>query len=187
MFRGWGRSAGSATVLCAFLGACVDDVEAETDDPCSAPATLVDMTAWQLADSPTDPFPERPAGMTCAEHGWGLDDGGVFGVYTGECDYVTVSQPLRAALSPCNDLVFELSHDRLSAGAAVDAIGYVGLAIADRLIWEKEIPIPAPPLYQELRVAIDREIAAGTHIQFHVHNHGSNGWRLLSLNRAVRE
>jgi hypothetical protein len=177
----WSRS-----LLFAVAASSCATEDAASDAVCETTATLVDMSQWVLGDSPTDPFPDRPPGMPCTDHGWGLDDGGAFGVYTGECDYVTVSQPLRASLSTCNELVFELTHDRLSAGDGVVAEGYVGLAIDDRLVWEKTVPIPAPPLYEEIRVAIDRDMPAGTPIQFHIHNHGSNGWRLLSLERQVR-
>lgn len=176
----------SRPILIAVLVSHCAAEDAPSDALCESTATLVDMSQWVLGDSPTDPFPDRPPEMPCTDHGWGLDDGGAFGVYTGECDYVTVSQPLKAALSSCNELVFELTHDRLTAGEGVVAEGYVGIAIADRLVWEKTVPIPGPPLYEEIRVAIDRDIPAGTPIQFHIHNHGSNGWRLLSLQREPR-
>lgn len=173
-----------ALTVVTVLG-CAAEEEAES--VCTTTANLVDMTVWSLADSPTDPFPDRPPGAPCGEHGWGLDDGAVLGVYTGECNYVTVNQPLLAGLSSCNDLVFELTHDRLSAGEGVIAEAVVGMAIADRQIWTKTYPIPGPPLYEQLRVPIDRDIPAGTPIQFHIHNHGSNGWRLLSVMREPHQ
>lgn len=168
-----------------FVVAC-DDATESAGGACSAGSSvpIAAVEKWQLTESDSDPFPNRPAGMTCTDHGWGLDDGGVFGVYTGECDYVTVTQPLLVDLSDCNEIALELTHDRLIAPEG-EASAVVALAIANEIVWTETFPIPAPPIYRQIRIPIEKPVAARTPIQFHVRNHGSNGWRLLSINRVL--
>jgi hypothetical protein len=179
----------SPVIIATTLAVVACDASSEDAFATCAPGISPPLGAvldWKLTESDTDPFPNRPDWMTCTEHGWGLDDGGVFGVYTGECDYVTVTQSLKVDLDPCNEIVIELSHDQLLAPQG-EASGEVGFAINNELLWTKTFPIPAPPLHLgPIRIPVKKVIPAGTPIQFHVHNHGSNGWRLLRLDRILK-
>jgi hypothetical protein len=65
--------------------------------------------------------------------------------------------------------------------AEMDTEAYVAIAIGGQIEWEATIPIPSTGNLLEADIVMDRELPAGTPMQFHVHNHGPNSWELFDV------
>lgn len=145
---------------------------------------LVSVEAW-IPAAP-DPFEaERPENIVCNElTGW-HPEADLLEVDTGECNYLTLMQPLRVDLPPDARLRVEVDHFDLTAPQPSEAV--LGLQIGNARLWEYRQPIPAPADRikdsVELLPAVDGGSgpAKGTPIYFHVRNHGQNSWRLTGI------
>jgi hypothetical protein len=163
-----------------------------TPDPPDEPdsPSLVELEAWErVADVGEDVFgAERPAGLVCDEVlGISVEILGserVLEIDTDFCDYATVRQPSLQALVPGDTVAIRVWHYPLTAPAPAQA--HLALAIDGELAWEQHVPSPAEEGFVEGEVAIDRDVPAGTELQFHVHNHGANSYDLLAI-EVVRD
>ncbi len=166
--------------------ACPAD-DAEPEIP-AGPVTVATITGWvRVTDTGVDAFAAfRPAEVPCDETGVGVEPLGLsFEIKTGLCDYATVAQPTIEPLQPGDVLGVRVWHDVLDAPAP--ATGYVGLAIEGEIVWHATAPIPSGVGVINGEVTIDRELPAGTELQYHVHNHGINSWNLLDIETKVED
>lgn len=144
------------------------------------PGPLVDPDAWTLVGANEDPFEDRLSQIDCEAFAYGAEFFGgerAFSVDTGDCNYVTVTQPLLRGVCAGAQVKARLWHFELTGPPGE---GHVAMAIDGATVWEERVSIPSD---SELLVSrIDAgELAAGTPIHFHVHNHGSNSYSLLEV------
>jgi hypothetical protein len=162
--------------------ACEEEPE---PDPMPAPAVVVAYPdQWaRVADVEADLFgAERPADLVCDETGLSLESVGpdpAFEIQTDLCDYATAQQPTLVALAPGDTLSVRVFHWSLVADEAAEA--HLALALGGEVVWERYVPIPSEPDLLEEDVVIERDLPAGTPLQFHVHNHGDNAYDILEL------
>jgi hypothetical protein len=185
------RSFPAPLVLFAVtLGAACAEPQADgaesTDGPLpeAEPRQLVDANAWLAAPSERDVFVgHKPGTVECPPvDGYGaVDFGGypAFEVYTNICDYLTVEQPLGDDVAAGEFVNVRLWHFDLNA--ADPAIGVAAVSVGGEVRWEYEVEIPGPGALASSGWVTDRDLPAGTWVQFHVRNHGVNSWNLIEI------
>jgi hypothetical protein len=136
---------------------------------------LFDPLLWEAVDAAQDPFTDRPAEVTCPPGGYGAE-ASVFEVETRICSYVTVTQPLPAALPAGARLESVVWHLALISDAPAEA--HVVLRVGTWDAFEARIPVPTPEAVYPVDWRIPEDVPAGTPVYFHVHNHGYNSYRL---------
>lgn len=141
------------------------------------PVDLVLSSAW-VRDGAVDPMPAHaPATVTCE---FGFDDEiGLFEVDTGACNYGVFTQPSVAAIDAGDTVTFVLTHDDLLAPEP--AVGHVLFTIDGEVAFDLEIEIPKAYDIVQASWTPPRAIAAGAPVVMHLHNHGINNWRVVSL------
>lgn len=165
----------------AFVGAC----DGDPDPPPPASTELVEVEGWERVDDPSEDVfgAERPADEICDEVLGILIEslGGtpVLEIDTDSCNYATVSQPSLQALQPGDTVAIEVWHYDLMAAEPGQA--HLALAIDGEVAWEEYVAVPSAAALVEAEIMIDREVPAGTALQFHVHNHGANTYDLALL------
>jgi hypothetical protein len=170
-------------VVVGLTGACGDDGR-DSDSSASTGMVLegthriADVEGWSVDEGVEDPFGPRPSGTVC-EAGFG-EEGGLFEVDTGICTWGTFVQASAWPVRAGDELELVLVHDTLSSEDE-GAVSVVGAAIADRIVWTEEIPIPSPNGF--LRPTFDSPVdaPAGTPLRLHVHNHGVNNYRFVDF------
>jgi hypothetical protein len=145
------------------------------------PVDLVAPELW-LADPEVDPMPvHRPTELDCA---LGFkDEFGVFEIDTALCNYGVFVQPSATDVAAGELVELVITHDDLVAPEP--AQGHVAIAIGGRLVYEIYIPIPAPYGLVQGEWITDVAIPAGTPVALHLHNHGYNSWRVVSLEAST--
>lgn len=144
---------------------------------------LLDHSTWEKVERSEDPYKELAPPGPCNDVAYKLEDG-VIEVETGICSFVTVRQPLKHALKKGDTL--QLIYWHLQLTAASSAYGFFSLTLGTQRIHVNKIPIPSAPQVYEVNVPIKQSFAKGTPLYFHIHNHGSNTWKLLDLNRVCK-
>lgn len=169
-------------MACSGCGdATIAPDEPSSDEPVKviSAGSLIDPMAWREHGA-LDPFPShRPDEVDC-EQGSVLLDPDFLDVSTESCNYILVTQPLRRALHAGEVLEIESGH-LILFNPGGDAIGHMALAIDGRLVWEREVLIPAAARVYYDSITIDRDIPAGAQLTLHLHNHGANEWRLYDV------
>lgn len=165
-----------------LLLALVGCDEADRAAPCApreAPTAAAAARAWQPVGAAADPFGDhRPEAAACPT--WALRvEGDAFEVDTGECAWLTATQPLLTDVAPCEEMGATVAHFQLFADGP--AAAHVAIRVGDELAWEAEVPIPHPPQVYQPRWRLPRGAPAGTPVYFHVHNHGANSWFVADL------
>lgn len=141
--------------------------------------SLLDHQLWKQVSREHDPYKSMaPPNKPCDDVAYKLEDG-VIEVETGICSFITVAQPLKHNLRLGDKLKVIFWHLYLTAASSAE--GYVGLSIDSAPIYVKKIPIPASPAVYEETITLKRNFSKGETLYFHIHNHGSNTWKLLSL------
>ena len=72
-----------------------------------------------------------------------------------------------------------LLHDLLVFDEPAEA--HVALLIGGDVVWEKKVPIPADPGVFDETFTLDRAAEEGEPVMLHLHNHGYNSWKLLTV------
>jgi hypothetical protein len=145
----------------------------------TAKTTLVDNTRWEANGAKTDPFiDERPETVECPDWSFG-EENGTLEVDTGGCEYLSVSQPSLSEAKAGDTVHISLWHDVLFA--AEPATGHAAITLGGDLLWEKTFEIPSYPSAHSPQILLEKDYPEGSPILFHLHNHGSNNWRLLSM------
>jgi hypothetical protein len=170
-----------ATLLCVWMMAC-DDAPATPpiDGVESGPAiALVDASAWVPLSAEQDPLPtHRPAEAHCPEGAYAEEDGALE-VETGYCNYASFHQPLLSPVRRGDTLHAVLLHADLVFEEPAEA--HVALVLGDRVVWQRQVAIPAEAALYDVSFSADQDLQAGSDVVFHLHNHGYNAWKLLSL------
>jgi hypothetical protein len=150
--------------------------------PHAARTSLIDPRLWTQLGPEEDPFEDRPDLVECAVDGVApefLTDELTYGVDTGRCNYVTARQPAQTHVTVGETVVVRLWHFALTApnpGEAHAVVDIDGLRLLDQ-----RVPIPAPGGLIKVAVPLQRSVAAGAPVHFHLHNHGANSWALVEV------
>ncbi len=175
-----GARAAHACGAVLLLSACPAP-EPEPVDP--EPFVIATIDGWvRVTDPAADVFAAmRPVDAPpCDETGYGLEQLGLsFEIKTGLCDYLTVAQPIVEPLTAGDVVTIRMWHDELQAPMPTE--GYAGVALNGVLGWETTVPIPSPYGTMGGEFTVGHDVAAGTTMQYHVHNHGINSWNLLDV------
>lgn len=140
--------------------------------------SLVVPQAWQPTVAAEDPFAqERPSQVECAL-GWAVETG-AFEVDTELCRYGAFSQPSRTRIHAGDTIELVMIHDALYAPQPATA--HLAIALDDAIVWETELPIPSEPGLLRPSWTATADVARGTPVHYHVHNHGTNNYRLIDL------
>ncbi len=147
--------------------------------------SLIDHNAWTVAEASDDPFAgHRPPNVSCPEWSYGLEDE-IFEVETDDCNYLSLTQPSLVDLKAGDRVQATLWH--LELWAPDPATAHVAVQIGPDLRWEENIPIPGSEHMYEPELIVLEDRPAGTPIHFHLHNHGTNSWRFLSLSALATQ
>jgi hypothetical protein len=145
------------------------------------PVDVVVPELW-LPDLASDPIPtHQPPDIDCSI-GF-KDEFGVFEVDTGLCNYGVFVQPSLTDVGAGERIELVVTHDDLIAPEP--AQGHVAMAIGGRVNYEIYLDIPKPYGLVQGEWITDVAIPAGTPVALHVHNHGYNSWRLVSLKAST--
>jgi hypothetical protein len=172
----------------SFWGCDVDDLQAdesETQADLAEPLDLVDPQAWITTEASLDPRPDhRPASVICPPSAHALEFG-VLEVDTGQCNYLSVSQPLAHAIAPGDVLRVTVWWQPLIA--AEPAQGHLALLVDDELLWETHVAIPGEADLRQIEFESPLAAEAGDRLTFHLHNHGYNSWTFANLELLEHE
>ncbi|MEE2788990.1 MAG: hypothetical protein VX589_16765 [Myxococcota bacterium] len=140
---------------------------------------LASAAAWTLLDADDDPFgSQRAAHGECAPDGVLVEDG-VLEIDTGRCPYFAAKQGMVRGLDPGDWVMVTIYHDDLYAHPAAE--GHIALLFDGAVMWETYIPIPGRANVLTAEFQVSKPYRQGTRIDFHLHNHGLNHWRLIAL------
>lgn len=155
---------------------------------CEEKVEIVDHTRWRLLGPDEDVFPAPPGTELCTEANIRMEpfgDAGPIAVdidtATG-CGWATVEQETNAELVRGDSLQLRMFY--FSQTVFPEAEATVIVAFDGEPVWSVQIPIPTSTGLEAPVVPIDRDLAAGTKVQFHVGNHGDNSWNLLEVSRT---
>ena len=164
--------------------ACSGDDTRDPSDSGSPPTPngeameLVTAVLWVPQAPDDDPFPaHRPDTESC-EVGWEVEFEALE-VNTDRCTYGAFDQPALSEVAPGDAVVIDLWYDDLWAPEPAEA--HLAFGTGDAAWWELHLAVPGPA--DVLRVEFDAPAAAalGEPVWWHVHNHGSNSYRLQSV------
>lgn len=166
--------------LLAVGGAGCDDGAASSEggSTWSGEQRLAGIEDWVRLDADADPFDDMDDDATCAEHGYGAEDG-VFEVETDICQYGSFAVMLPVELLPGDRITTTLWH--LALWAPMRAEGHVALMAGSTMLWERHFAIPAEEAVHPIDVEVTEPVPVGSPLIFHLHNHGANSWRLLEV------
>lgn len=147
------------------------------------PVSLVRAEGWEPAAPADDPFADHRPGFVQCEIGWGVETG-VFEVDSELCLYGGFVQPSLASIHAGDELELVVLHDALYAEEPATA--HLAVAFGSTVAWEVELPIPSAADQVRPTWTATEDVEIGSPIHFHVHNHGTNNYRLVGLTVAAR-
>lgn len=154
------------------------------DGEAGLPVPLVRAEAWVLDAAADDPFGDhRPQYVQC-ELGWDVETG-IFEVSTDLCLYGAFVQGSLAPIHAGDELEIVMLNDALYS-AEGEATAHVALAFGSEIAWETELPIPSEAGQIRETWTAPTDVEVGTPVHFHLHNHGTNNYRLVGLTAAER-
>ncbi len=143
------------------------------------PVEVLDPVALRPVEAADDPLAHhRPSQVDCPPAVWGPEGGG-FEIQTGACNYAAFEQPLPMRVQAGDALEIVVWHDRLDS--AEPGMGHLAVWISDVVLWEVEVAIPGPSDAFEVMVPIDFTPPPDARLGLHLHNHGFNSWRFVSV------
>jgi len=147
-------------------------------------ASLVDHAQWMEVPASDDPLAlHRPASVQCGIDGAYNEDTGLE-IDTGACNYLARQQPSLVDIAAGDSIAIEAFHETLASVEAGEA--HFAILVGSEVVWEIFVPIPASPEVVPAtpfteEIEVDFDAPAGTPVIVHLHNHGFNTWRLLTL------
>jgi hypothetical protein len=149
-----------------------------------APAALLAPGALSPVSAEDDPLAtHRPPRVDCPPATWRLEGSG-FEVQTGACNYAAFDQLMPVAAYAGDALAITVWHDTLDA--IEPASGHLAVLIDGAVLWEATVSIPAPSRTLEALVPLESRAAEGARLGIHLHNHGYNSWRFVSIDLRPR-
>jgi len=160
------------------------DSAASSDGEPGPPVPLVWAESWVLDEAADDPFADHRPDFVQCEIGWDVETG-LFEVNTELCLYGAFVQDSLAPIHAGDELELVLLHDALYSEDG-DAVAHVAVAFGSEIVWETELPIPAEAGQLRPTWTASADLPVGSPIHLHVHNHGTNNYRLVQLTVAER-
>ena len=189
--------------LALLLTACADETAVAPGTailPHTERVSLIDHALWEPTRADLDPFAaerppavdcpsvsceetpcsvfaaERPPAVDCPPAARRLEDNALE-IDTEACNYLALSQPTLATIALGEPITLVGRNNTLFAEEPAEA--HLALVVGDTTVWEQTFPVPGPDAVWTPVIESPIEAEAGTPIQFHLHNHGSNNWVLL--------
>lgn len=154
--------------------------EASSGDPYGGPISLAMANDWTPMPALDDPFrAHRPADVDCPEGAWAVEDG-TFEVQTGACAYAAFEQSAAEPVAEGMQIRVVIAHEALWA-AEGEATAHVAVGFGAKLGAEATVAIPSGSGVHELVFDIESRPADEDRLWFHLHNHGFNTWRIVSV------
>lgn len=148
------------------------------------PVELLDPYGLTPVAAGADPLADhRPVDDACPEAAWG-EEGGGFEIQTGVCSYAAFAGPLPVLPEAGDALVVSVWHDLLDA--APPATAHLAVLLGEEVVWEAWQVIPAPSGVLEHTVTLTSSAAPDATLGLHLHNHGFNSWRFVSVELRPR-
>ena len=170
-------------VMAALAMSCGEPQDQDGDQLDNQPTSLVSVNAWTQVDKPDDPLQShRPENLECTGDGV-LVENGVLEIDTGRCPYFAGQQSILRAMDAGDWVAVTIYHDGLYADPPGSA--HLALLFDGELLWETTIPIPAQARLFTETFQLPRSYPLGARVDFHLHNHGLNHWRLVRLEYAA--
>ncbi len=142
-------------------------------------ASLVEAADWREQSIAGDSLADhRPPEVDCPANSWYLE-GDALEVETGYCNYLSLVQQSKTDIRAGDEVRLVLWHGDLAFEEP--ARGHVAVSIAGETLWEQEVEIPAEAEIFDVRIPVNKDVPAGSEVEFHLHNHGYNTWTLLKL------
>lgn len=145
------------------------------------------MTAWRLLAPEEDPFDPPADAELCTAEDIRMEPFGNgpiavdIDTVTG-CGWATVEQETLADLVAGDEVQLRIFY--FSQTTFPEAEATVAIAFNGEPFFSVQVPIPTTSTLEAPLLAVDRDIRAGTKVQFHVGNHGDNSWNLLEVSRT---
>lgn len=146
------------------------------------PVPLVIPEDWKVVSGALDPYDaRRPKDAFCDPAAIGpYPVGGevAYDIDGKNCLFVTVAQPTRVPVYEGETMLMRLWHFELigPTGTATVSVCFDG-----QPFFYKELAIPGKSGLDAPVWKAERDMPAGTPVQFHVSNHGSNSYSLIEL------
>lgn len=156
-----------------------DDVHAgqERQDATQSWSATIAPTSFALLDESPLAALEGPPLAPCGPGGL-LAESDILEIRTAWCDPADVVAPLPFDVTPGTGVDITLSHSALIADGGQ---AHFALFVGDEQVWDHETTLPAPAAFLSPRVHVRAFHAVGTPVMLHVHNHGSNTYKLLGV------
>lgn len=144
------------------------------------PVDLVTHSAWEVGKLELDPQADHAlAEIRCPPGTYGVDGAPpreTFEVTTGDCNFLTASQPALASVEQGRIIHVIVWH--LDLGAPLPGPAHAALSIGGDVLWEINVDVPHRAALYDAEIEAPEDIAEGTPVVFHVHNHGTNDWNI---------
>lgn len=151
----------------------------ESSSRLHGPVFILDPSAFRPVPADLDPLSDhRPSQVDCPPGAWGPERGS-FEVQTGVCDYGAFAHPLPMDLDAGDELYIMVWHDLLDA--AEPGLSHVAVWVGSTVVWERWVEIPARSQVLEAVVSLPFDPPPRASLGLHLHNHGFNSWRLVSV------
>lgn len=106
---------------------------------------------------------------------------GTLELETGDCVFHWVGVPLVDSVAPGESLTLVTTHSALAARTPGEA--HLRIDLDDETLLDRRIPIPSADALDIVPVTTTSAHGAGARLRVHLHNHGANNWRVVSLTR----
>lgn len=165
------RGALAPSLLAFGLFACGDV------DP---PRFLIHWGDYRKLEAGEDPWAgERPDLIECSTTVGFYPEGEGLEVDTGRCNYLSLELVTLTPILQGEQVTGQVSHFDLSAPE--EAVAHVALALEGEILFERRVAIPGPADVYDFSFVSDRDLAAGSRLHLHLHNHGQNTWKFGAL------
>jgi hypothetical protein len=164
-----------------LLFGCVT-LDEDISNPLS-PASLIEHEAWAILGGADDPWLSHASPESYCTNASIYGEEGTLEIDTTECDYIALHQPALIPITAGDLLEIIAWHSWLfdDDPNVSDTTAHVLLQIEDTPLWDHTITIPAEPDAFSVLWNADTAFPVGTDVYFHIHNHGSNTYNLLSI------
>jgi hypothetical protein len=142
---------------------------------------LVFAQDWSPSTTENDPLAgHRPPTTSCPSSAWG-EELDVLEVSTGECNYLSIEQPLAEVIAVGDPLRVQVWWQSLIASEP--ATGHLALLIDGEPIVDMQVAIPGAAEARSIEFESPVAAEPGATVTFHLHNHGANNWTLAEFAR----
>ena len=143
---------------------------------------LVVGSEWSITPPELDPYePLREGRTRCGVTDMGEEYGGIE-ISTTRCGHMTLTQPILSDLQAGDLLEIVVWHSPLVS--ETPAQGLMSVDLEEVTLWSETLLIPNVARSWTLTLEVTESFARGASMFFHVQNHGTNAYTLLSVKRG---